>query len=173
MTTGALPGGLTLNPATGILSGTPTAIGTFSFTVTATDLNRFVGTQAYTITVTAAPLVSIAVAPNPATLKVGQVQQFTATGAYADSSTADLTSQVTWTSDASTIVEHGCDGQGHGQERGDGTPHGDAGGGERAGDGDGGAADPDGGATRPAPAEPTGRGECGREGDTRTRTRAE
>ena len=57
----------------------------------------------YTIGVTAAPLVSIAVAPNPATLKVGQVQQFTATGTYADSSTADLTSQVTWTSDAPNV----------------------------------------------------------------------
>ena len=60
--------------------------------------------QAYSVTVTAAPLVSIAIAPNPTTLKVGQVQQFTATGTYADSSTVDLTSQVTWSSDAPNII---------------------------------------------------------------------
>ncbi|MDG4808904.1 fibronectin type III domain-containing protein [Micromonospora sp. WMMD1120] len=34
---GSLPAGLTLDPATGLLSGTPTASGTFSFTVRVTD----------------------------------------------------------------------------------------------------------------------------------------
>lgn len=37
VTTGSLPAGLTLNPSTGVLSGTPSAAGTFSFTVTVTD----------------------------------------------------------------------------------------------------------------------------------------
>lgn len=37
VTTGALPAGLTLNPATGAITGTPTAAGTFTFTVTVTD----------------------------------------------------------------------------------------------------------------------------------------
>lgn len=35
--TGSLPAGVTLNTATGIVSGTPTASGSFAFTVTATD----------------------------------------------------------------------------------------------------------------------------------------
>ncbi len=37
VTGGALPTGLTLNPNTGAITGTPTALGTFNFTVTATD----------------------------------------------------------------------------------------------------------------------------------------
>src|SRR5690606_24926239 len=37
VTAGALPTGLTLNAATGAISGTPTASGTFNFTVTATN----------------------------------------------------------------------------------------------------------------------------------------
>jgi hypothetical protein len=37
VTQGSLPNGLTLNPTSGIISGTPTATGTSSFTVQATD----------------------------------------------------------------------------------------------------------------------------------------
>jgi hypothetical protein len=37
VTTGSLPTGLTLNSTTGAISGTPTAAGTFAFTVTVTD----------------------------------------------------------------------------------------------------------------------------------------
>jgi predicted outer membrane repeat protein len=59
-----------------------------------------------------APLVSIAVTPATVTLKVGQAQQFTATGTYADSSTADITSQVTWTSDAPGVVGVDAGGKG-------------------------------------------------------------
>ena len=44
--TGDLPTGLMLSSA-GLLSGTPTAGGTFNFTVTATDANGFTGAQAY------------------------------------------------------------------------------------------------------------------------------
>ncbi|NWJ97560.1 MAG: putative Ig domain-containing protein, partial [Chloroflexi bacterium] len=47
--TGALPTGLTLN--NGTISGTPTVAGTFNFTITATDSNGGVGSQAYTITI--------------------------------------------------------------------------------------------------------------------------
>lgn len=37
VTTGSLPTGLTLNSTTGVISGTPSAAGTFNFTVTVTD----------------------------------------------------------------------------------------------------------------------------------------
>jgi hypothetical protein len=37
ITAGALPAGLTLNPATGVISGTPTAYGTFSYTIQVKD----------------------------------------------------------------------------------------------------------------------------------------
>src|SRR5258708_3017950 len=44
-------------------------------------------------------LTSIAVTPaSPAHLKVGATQQFTATGTYSDTTTADITSTVTWAS---------------------------------------------------------------------------
>jgi uncharacterized protein YjdB len=48
------------------------------------------------LTVTPAPLVSITVAPSNASIAKGTTQQFTATGTYADGSTQDLTSSVTW-----------------------------------------------------------------------------
>lgn len=69
--TGALPAGVTLSSA-GILSGTPTAGGAFSFTVTATDQSGgtgpFTGSRPYTLTI-AAPTLSLA----PASLPSGRV----------------------------------------------------------------------------------------------------
>ncbi len=47
---GALPDGLTLS-SDGALSGTPTAFGPFTFTVTATDAGEFTGTQSYALTI--------------------------------------------------------------------------------------------------------------------------
>ena len=94
--------------------------GVQSLTATDTATGAITGTQAG-ITVTAAPLVSIAVTPATATLKVGQTQQFTATGTYADSSTADLTSAVAWTSDAPGVV--GVDATGDGTAKGGGSAH--------------------------------------------------
>jgi uncharacterized protein YjdB len=37
-------------------------------------------------------------------LAVGSKQTFTATGTYSDGSTADITSQVTWTSDTPSVT---------------------------------------------------------------------
>jgi hypothetical protein len=48
VTTGTLPPGLTLTPA-GVLSGTPTSAGTFTFTITSTDALGFTGTRAYSL----------------------------------------------------------------------------------------------------------------------------
>ncbi len=50
VTSGALPTGLVLSSG-GVLSGTPTAVGSFSFVVTATDAHSETGSQSYTIVV--------------------------------------------------------------------------------------------------------------------------
>ncbi|MEO6920605.1 MAG: putative Ig domain-containing protein [Collimonas sp.] len=60
---GALPAGVTLNTSSGALSGTPTAAGTFNFTVKAQDANSFNNAQAYSLVIAAAT-----VTLNPATL---------------------------------------------------------------------------------------------------------
>lgn len=52
--TGALPPGLTLDPTTGVLTGTPTTAGTYSFTVTAANSTGTTSTP-ITITIAAAP----------------------------------------------------------------------------------------------------------------------
>jgi gliding motility-associated-like protein len=52
VSTGALPTGLTLNGTNGAITGTPTAAGTFNFTVTATDASTAFASQAYTVVVT-------------------------------------------------------------------------------------------------------------------------
>jgi PKD repeat protein len=54
LTAGSLPPGLTLNDSTGVLSGTPTKAGTYTFTITATDaeIPGETGSQQYTFIVT-------------------------------------------------------------------------------------------------------------------------
>jgi uncharacterized repeat protein (TIGR03803 family) len=51
---GALPTGLTLDGATGDITGTPTATGSFSFDITATDNDACIGTTSYTVNVNVA-----------------------------------------------------------------------------------------------------------------------
>ncbi len=71
LSSGALPAGLSLS-ASGTLSGTPTATGSFAFDVTSTDSSTGIGpfsaTRSYTLQVDAPPL---AVAPVSATIGYG------------------------------------------------------------------------------------------------------
>jgi len=76
---GAIPTGMTFTPATGVLNGTPTATGTFNFTITATDSVGATGAQAYTIIINAAVTVSPASLPDWTVNKTGYTQ--TVTGA--------------------------------------------------------------------------------------------
>ncbi|PHV25239.1 autotransporter outer membrane beta-barrel domain-containing protein, partial [Janthinobacterium sp. BJB426] len=81
---GSLPAGLSLNTSTGLLSGTPTAAGTFNFTVRAEDSSTgsgpYAGARAYSLTV-AAPAVGIAPSTLPAmTAGVAFSQGVNATG---------------------------------------------------------------------------------------------
>ena len=82
-------------------SGLVTAVAPGTATVTATS-GSVAGST--TVTVTATTLQSIAVTPpNPSAAK-GTTLQFTATGTYSDSSTQDISSQVTWASSATTVA---------------------------------------------------------------------
>jgi hypothetical protein len=92
---GALPGGVTFNA--GILSGTPTASGTFPITFTASNGVLPNATQNFTLTI-GPSLVSIQVTPAYPSVTVGHTQQFRATGTFSDGSTKNLTSTVTWSS---------------------------------------------------------------------------
>lgn len=57
VTAGVLPGGLILNPATGVISGKPTQRGTFSFNVTVTDSAAGSASIGLTLTINKAPKV--------------------------------------------------------------------------------------------------------------------
>jgi len=70
---GALPLGVTFNTASGTLSGTPTEAGFFSFTISATDADTFVGTRSYTMLV-GQPVILIA--PTSANVSTGTGELF-------------------------------------------------------------------------------------------------
>ncbi|MEV6814730.1 putative Ig domain-containing protein [Micromonospora sp. NPDC051296] len=79
---GALPAGLTLDPASGLLSGTPTAAGSFSFTIRVTDASGFSDTRPATLAIAAAPSLNF---PSPPAGKVftPYAYQLTVTGGTA------------------------------------------------------------------------------------------
>ncbi|MFC6086190.1 DUF7927 domain-containing protein [Sphaerisporangium aureirubrum] len=54
---GSLPPGLTLNASTGLLSGTPTTLGSYPFTVQVTDANNQSATRPVTLVIGAGPIV--------------------------------------------------------------------------------------------------------------------
>ena len=63
VSTGTLPAGLTLNAATGLLSGTPTAAGSSAVTVRVVDASAQSATRAITLVIAAPPTLSFAPAP--------------------------------------------------------------------------------------------------------------
>jgi hypothetical protein len=66
------------------------------------------------LTVSAAKLTSIAITPSPLSVAVGGHQQLTATGAWDDTSTRDITTNVTWlsSSDATATVSNAAGSRG-------------------------------------------------------------
>jgi hypothetical protein len=62
---GSLPAGLSLNSATGAISGTPTASGHASFTIRITDANQATTTAAFALTVNPPPAIKNQQLPNP------------------------------------------------------------------------------------------------------------
>ena len=65
---GSLPSGVTLNASTGLISGTPTASGNFSFTLKATDSKSVAATKTVSLVIAALPTFTFG---SPATPQVG------------------------------------------------------------------------------------------------------
>jgi hypothetical protein len=78
----ALPTGLTLSPTAGAVTGTPTAAGTFTFTLQVVDASGRSATASFTITVTAAMTITTATLPN-ATVGIAYNQALTVAGGAA------------------------------------------------------------------------------------------
>jgi FtsP/CotA-like multicopper oxidase with cupredoxin domain len=63
ISTGSLPTGLSIAPLTGVISGTPTTIGTFTFTARVTDNVASFATKVFSITINAAPVITTTTLP--------------------------------------------------------------------------------------------------------------
>jgi Putative Ig domain/Bacterial Ig-like domain (group 3) len=74
---GTLPAGLALNATMGAITGTPTAVGSFNFTVRVTDALGGTSTKAYKVTIVSAPTVTTTSLPNA---EVGAAFTATLTG---------------------------------------------------------------------------------------------
>lgn len=94
VTSGSLPGGLSLS-TTGTISGTPTAAGTGSFTITATDSNGVTGSLAYTLAVNAPSAPSVTLTGVPAAS--GFQQQLAITPTISSTYPSAVTGTVTLT----------------------------------------------------------------------------
>jgi hypothetical protein len=92
ISSGALPAGISIDATSGLLSGTPTAAGSFDFTVSASDL-RQTATKAFNITVDLPPAPPITITGLPATPAPATQPAFTVTisAAYP----TEITGQVT------------------------------------------------------------------------------
>ncbi len=75
---GSVPAGLTLNTATGVLSGTPTTAASYSFTVAVVDANGKTDSKATTLVIAAGPIVIVKTA-NVTSTAPGGVVQYTIT----------------------------------------------------------------------------------------------
>ncbi len=72
---------------------------------------QYSGRQASTtITATAAILTEIQIAPTDPSIAKGRYRQFTATGVYSNGSSSDITSEVIWSSDSTSVstIENGA-----------------------------------------------------------------
>ncbi|MCG3193534.1 MAG: hypothetical protein DIJKHBIC_02787 [Thermoanaerobaculia bacterium] len=81
-----LPPWLSLNPATGALSGTPSQTGSFTFAISAKDANNCPGSREYTLVVNEEPCQPVSV--TPATLPAGRAGQVYSTRISASGGTA-------------------------------------------------------------------------------------
>ncbi len=100
--TGSLPPGISLNPATGTLSGSPSTAGTFSFEVMVTDApHPDQGSQTFSVPISSGATINVGLSPASATLTSSQQKQFTAT-VRGTSNTA-----VTWSAAKGSVDANG------------------------------------------------------------------
>ncbi len=95
------------NPADASISATGLATGVAAGTTNVTaSLSGITGTASLTVTVPVTPptLVSVAVTPASASIAVGATQQFTATGTYADGTTANISTAASWSVSSTTVA---------------------------------------------------------------------
>ncbi|MFC2043980.1 Ig-like domain-containing protein [Chloroflexota bacterium] len=84
-------------------AGLAVGVAAGSATINAT-LNSKIGNTALTVLGAAVTLDTITVTPDPVTKAAGLTQQFTAMGEYSDTSTANLTRYVTWSSNSTAVA---------------------------------------------------------------------
>jgi hypothetical protein len=104
VSSGSLPPGLTLNPATGSFTGQPTSSGLFQFEVTVKDNPRpDSGKQTFAVQIGPGGNggVAVSVAPGSVTLSPSGTQQFTATV------TGTANTAVTWTASTGSVNSGG------------------------------------------------------------------
>jgi hypothetical protein len=106
ITAGTLPAGLTLDPATGIISGVPTSTGTVSLTVTVTDSAEAPDTANAVVTITVGDEpTAVNLAAAFTTVTTGQPDTLTATVTATGS--ISPTGTVSFTSDG--VIRPGCE----------------------------------------------------------------
>ncbi|MGA2740107.1 MAG: Ig-like domain-containing protein [Bryobacteraceae bacterium] len=91
----------TLSTATINNTGLASSVGIGTATITATSGSVSSSTV---LTVTAAVLVSITINPPGASIPLGMMQQFTATGTFSDGTTQDVTQTGQWSSTVATVA---------------------------------------------------------------------
>jgi hypothetical protein len=89
---GALPSGLSLNTSTGAISGTPSAGGSFNFTIRAVDGNNNFGTQPYTVVIGGNSLTIGPTSLPNGTVSIAYSQTVTASGGTGGPYTYSITS---------------------------------------------------------------------------------
>jgi uncharacterized protein YjdB len=91
------------NPSVATVDSTGLAIAVSIGTTTITATSGSISAST-TLTVNSATLSSIAVTPADRIILVGTTQQFTATGTYSDTTSHDITTQVTWSSSETSVA---------------------------------------------------------------------
>lgn len=99
---GSLAPGLSLDPGTGVISGTPASEGTTSFTVQALSANQ-TATRELSVTITPVPVASVEVTPSSASLKPGETIQLSAVARDAGGDVIQGRT-VDWSSSASSVA---------------------------------------------------------------------
>lgn len=100
---GSLPAGLTLDQATGVISGAPTSSGTSVFTVRVRDRSGTEDTQVLSVTVLPA-LSRIDVSPTAVSLTVGETARLMVKAVYSDGSEVDVTAEASYVSADENVV---------------------------------------------------------------------